>query len=119
MTIVAIFPVASVEGTISYQAISGGLMAAGGTAGAALDALVAQFPGGDAEHLVVIQRFRPDQFFSSHEQQRLQELMRRWREARDQGGEWSAAEQAQLEALIDAETTASAARAAGHRLFVA
>ena len=114
MTTVAIMPVASAEGAISYQAVSGCRIAAGSTAGEALDALVTQFPEVDAEPLVVIQRFRPDQFFSSNQQLRLQELMMRWRFVRDGngGGEWSEAEQAELESLIDAEVAASAKRAA-------
>ena len=112
MTTVAILPVTSGMGAVTYQAVSGGRIAAGSTVGEALDALVAQFPEVNADALVVIQQFRPDRFFSSEQQQRLQQLMARWREVRDCGGEWSETEQAELESLIQFELAASATRAA-------
>lgn len=111
MTTVAILPVTTSQGQVSYQAVSGCRIAVGTTAGAALDALTAEFPEVNTDSFVVIQRFRADDFFSSEQKQRLQALMSRWREARDTGGDWSRAEQAELEALVDVELAASARRA--------
>jgi hypothetical protein len=45
------------------------------------------------------------------QQQRLQELMTRCREARDGGGVWSTADQMKLESLVVADLAASAKRA--------
>lgn len=62
--------------------------------------------------LLVLQQFRPDPFFTAEQQSRLQDLMSRWREARDRDGEMLPAEQAELEALVAAETVAAGHRAA-------
>ena len=53
---------------------------------------------------------RPDRFFDARQQQRLAELMERWRAARDAGTEPPAEEQAELEALIEEEVRASGRR---------
>ena len=60
--------------------------------------------------MVIIQSRRPDQFFSAAQQQRLAELMVKWRSARDTGASFSKEEQTELEALVEAEIRASAAR---------
>ncbi len=62
--------------------------------------------------LVVLQNQRPDQFFNAQQQQQLEELMGRWRVARDAGKTLSHAEQAELNALVDAEVQAFGERAA-------
>jgi hypothetical protein len=62
---------------------------------------------------VIVQTLHPDPFFNAAQQQRLAELMGRWREARDQGGALPTDEQAELNALVEAEVHASADRAAG------
>ena len=111
MTTVAILPVETTLGTRSYQAFSGQRCAEGTTAGAALDALSLQFPELADEPMIVVQRFRPDQFFSATQQQRLQELMHLWREARDTGYPLLPADQEELDALIEAELVASGRRA--------
>jgi hypothetical protein len=59
-----------------------------------------------------VQHLRPDRFFTAAQQQRLDALMTRWRTARDQGATLPPDEQTELEALIEAELQASAARAA-------
>lgn len=112
MTTVAIVPVTSAGRVVSYQAVAGCRVAEGNTEGAALDALGARFPEVVAESLVVIQRFRPDEFFSASQQLRLQDLMQRWRAARDGGDSLTADEESELAALIQAELDASARRAA-------
>ena len=35
------------------------------------------------------EQWQPDEFFTAEQQQRLQELMTRWRAARDESGAWS------------------------------
>lgn len=112
MTTVAILPVETKTGSRSYQAFSGRCFADGSTAGQALDALSQQFPDLDAEPVIVVQRFQPDQFFTAVQQQRLLELMQQWRDARDKNGVLAPAKQAELDALVDAELVASGQRAA-------
>ena len=56
-----------------------------------------------------------DAFFTAEQQERLQQLMSRWREARDSGNALPPEEQAELDGLVEAELRASAARAAALR----
>lgn len=109
---VAILPEPTAQGGVEYRAIAGGRQALAKTAGAALDAITAQFPADDAGTLVIVQSHRPDQFFTARQQQRLSELMARWRAARDAGESLPPAELAELDALVDAEARASGDRAA-------
>lgn len=111
MTKVAILPVAA-EGDVSYLAVSGDRYSCGATAGAALDALTAQFSEEETDALVVVLSRRPDRFFGAAEQQRLAQLMADWRSAQDQSRALPEAEQTELEALVEAELRAAAARAA-------
>jgi hypothetical protein len=108
MTNVAIMPIPTEQGDLSYRAIAGEKHAQGKTAGEALDALTSQLSADEASTLVIVQSLRPDRFFTDIQQQRLAALMARWRE---QGNTLPPAEQAELEALIAAELRASAARA--------
>ena len=112
MTKVAILPVPAEQGDLSYHAIAGAKHAEGKTAGEALDALTAQLSADEASTLVIVQSLRPDQFFTAAQQEQLAALMARWRTARDQGDTLSVDEQAELEALIEVELRASAARTA-------
>ena len=65
----------------------------------------------ESEALVIVRRFRPDRFFPAEQQQRLQTLMKRWREVRDHGESLSEAERAELDLLVEAELEATAGRA--------
>jgi hypothetical protein len=112
MTKVAILPEPSIKGEILYRAVAGARQAVAKTVGAALDALTAQLPPEESGTLVVVQNHRPDQFFSLQQQRRLEELMERWRTARDSGTSLPPSEQAELNALVDAEVQASGERAA-------
>jgi hypothetical protein len=112
MTKVAIVPIPTGQGALSYRAIAGEKHAQGNTAGEALDALTAQLSADEASTLVIVQSLRPDRFFTAAQQERLAVLMDRWRTARDQGVTLPAAEQTELEALMAGELQASAARAA-------
>jgi len=112
MTKVAILPEVSEQGETLYRAIASGHQSLAKTAGAASDALAAQLPAGDAGTLVVVQSQQPDAFFTAQQQERIRVLMARWRAARDVGVSLSPAEQAELEALLDAEVQAAGRRAA-------
>jgi hypothetical protein len=112
MTKVSILPEPSIKGDIMYRAVAGARHAVAKTVGGALDALTAQLTPEETGTLVVVQNQRPDQFFSAQQQRRLQELMERWRTARDLGESLPASEQAELNVLVDAEVQASGERAA-------
>jgi hypothetical protein len=111
MTKVAILPEPTSQGDTLYRAVAGTHQAVAKTAGAALDALTAKLPPEESGTLVVVQNHRADRFFTGAQQQRLEELMRRWRTERDSGRSLTAAEQAELEDLIEAEVRASGERA--------
>jgi hypothetical protein len=110
MTNVAIIPLQTGPSSHAYRAVAGRKYAQGKTAGEALDAITAQLSEEESGTLVIIQHFRPDQFFTETQQVRLKELIARWQTARDQGNTLSVNEQAELEALMEAELHASAAR---------
>ncbi|HEX6985751.1 MAG TPA: hypothetical protein VF170_10250 [Planctomycetaceae bacterium] len=111
MTLVAILPEPTDDG-VAYRAIAGTKQSLGKTAGEALDALTNQLPEEESGTLVVVQSQQPDQYFTAEQRRRLTELMDRWRAARDLSSSLPADEQAELDALADAELRASAARAA-------
>ncbi len=112
MTTIAILPESPGGQPTTYRAVAGRLASVGNTAGEALDALTSQLDEGASGTLVVVQNMRPDTFFSAQQRQRLGELMARWRAARDGQGTLTPAEQAELDALAEEETRATAARAA-------
>ena len=109
---VTILPVTTDQGSTSYHAIAGKKQSAGATAGAALDALTEQLSSDETSTLVIVQNFRPDHFFTAAHQQRLDELMQRWRAARDSGTSFPAPEQSELASLVDRELDAATRRAA-------
>lgn len=111
MTCVSILPEPT-EGGVSYRAVAGDRQSIGKTAGEALDALAGQLSEGESGTLVIVQNLRPDHYFDTTQQRRLAELMDRWRYRRDKGLTLSTEEQAELDALSDAELRASAVRAA-------
>lgn len=112
MTTVAILPISDASGEKSYRAIAGDKHSVGKTAGQALDALTVQLGETEFSALLVIQSFRPDPFFSAEQQERLSELMRLWRLARDQGQALPPAQQTELDDLVEAELRAATARTA-------
>ena len=112
MTTVAILPIPTDHGETTYRAVAGERQSAGKTVGEALDALTQQLPDDEVGTLVVVQNQRPDRFFTVEQQQRLEELMARWRAAQDAASSLSAQEQAELDTLVDAEVRAAAQRAA-------
>ena len=110
MTKVAILPVPTERGGISYRALAGDKRSLGRTAGEALDALTIQLSDDKAGTLVIVQNQLPDCFFDAAQQQRLAELMERWRLARDRGETLPFREQSELETLVKSELRASADR---------
>jgi len=106
MTAITILP--EKLGTVEtrYRALAGERESVGRSAGEVLDALTLQLSEDEAGMLVVIQILRPDSFFTAAQQQRLGELMSRWRIARDSGGSLAEEEQAELQSLIDEELNA-------------
>jgi hypothetical protein len=111
MTKVAILPVPTEQGALSYHAVAGAKHAEGNTAGQALDAIAAQLSEAETSTLLIVQ-LRPDRFFTAAQQERLAGLMARWRTAQDEGHTLPLDEQVELEALVEAELRASATRAA-------
>ncbi|MBI4600672.1 MAG: hypothetical protein HY721_01805 [Planctomycetes bacterium] len=112
MTTVAIVPEPTDSGRLAYRAISGSRQSLGKTAGEALDALTASLPREEAGTLVIVQHHHPDELFTAQQQARLRELMSRWRALRDASTTLPPGEQAELDALVEAEVRAAGERAA-------
>jgi hypothetical protein len=111
MTTVAIVLEPVETGGTSYRAVAGDKQSVGRTVGEALDALTAQLSEEESGTLIDVQNQRPDSFFSGQQQQRLAELMARWRAACDTGGALPSDEQTELESLVEAELQAATRRA--------
>ena len=111
MTAISILSV-SAENSSYYEAVAKSKRSSGKTAGEALDALIGQLSEEEAGTLVIVQNYRPDRFFSAEQQKRLSELMNRWRDLRDRDLALPPQEQAELNALVEAELNASTERTA-------
>ena len=94
-----------------FSAVSGKYKSVGKTIGEAIDALEKQ-SATEPNSIIYIQDFQPDEFFTAKQQQRLSELMQKWRDARDHNLSFSAEDQRELEKLIDKELEGSAKRSA-------
>lgn len=112
MTNITIMPENAETDSITYCAIAGERQSTGATVGKALDALLPQLSEDESSTLIIVQNRRPDAFFSAGQQQRLEDLMAQWRAARDAGRTLPPADQAELEALVEAETRSAGERAA-------
>jgi hypothetical protein len=112
MTTIAILPENPGKQDTRYRAVAGTKHSSGRTAGEALDALSAQLDPSLAGTLVVVQQLRPDHFFTADQQEKLEQLMARWRTAREAGQALAAEDQAALERLAEAELKAASDRAA-------
>jgi len=112
MTTIAIVPQTGGAAQKNYRAVAGAVHSEGGTVGEALDALTSKLGEPEGTTLVIVQRGRPDPFFSLAQQQRLEELMARWRQARDGKTRLTQGEQAELDSLVEAELRAAKDRAA-------
>ena len=111
MTTISITPEDIESGDPKYLAVAGSLHSSGKTPGEALDALTAQLDESENGTLVIVQKMRPDRFFTAEQQARLGELMDRWRSARDSQSSLPPDDQAELEDLVQAELDATAKRA--------
>jgi hypothetical protein len=111
MTKVAMFQENAGAKEMAFRAVTVRNQAMGRTAGEALDALTTQLGEDEADTLVIVRNLGPDRFFTAEQRQRMEELMARWRSARDAGQSLGGAEQAELENLIDAEVRAATERA--------
>lgn len=99
-----------------YRAIKGDQQAESATPGQALDTLerllAVQGKAEDEGMLIIVQRFRPDAFFTAEQQQRLEHLMSRLHDACNTGQDLSPEEKQELEQLVDAEWQAAIERGA-------
>jgi hypothetical protein len=111
MTTIAILPESSRANRLTWRAVAGEKEAIGSTAGEALDAMTGLLSDDENSALVIIQRLRPDTFFTSEQRRRLEELMANWKAARDEGGEFGSNEQSELETLVEAELEGAKRRA--------
>src|SRR5262245_49764939 len=98
---------------MAFRAVTISNQAMGRTAGEALNALTTQLPSQETDTLIIVRNLAPDRFFTAALRQQLDRLMASWRWARDAGECLFAAEQAELEQLIDGEVRAATERAAG------
>jgi hypothetical protein len=112
MNTITIFPENPHAPSPRFRAVAGEKQSVGATAGEALDALTAQLGQPQATTLVVVQPMQPDALFTAEQQQRLAELIARWRAAWDAGAPFSPTEQAELDALVEAELRAAVQRSA-------
>ncbi len=112
MTTVAILPSSDASGELLYRAVAGDRQAVGRTAGQALDRLTNQLGATEFRAVLVIQSFAADALFDATQQSRLAELMQQWRTVRDRGEALPPAQQAELDALVEAELKAAMTRTA-------
>lgn len=94
-----------------FRALAGEKESFGSTMGEALDALADDLYETEEQAVVLVQDFRPDEFFDEAQQRRLSFLMAKWRSARDRGEVFPTSEQEELEELIEIELEASGKRA--------
>lgn len=111
MTSIVIPPIHSESGRLSFSAIAGNKRAKGKTASEALDVLNEQLGNNDSTTLIVLQNYRPDRFFTSEQQERLNVLMKLWRSTKDSGEELPQKQQDELDSLMEQELLAAAKRA--------
>jgi hypothetical protein len=90
----------------NFRAVAGKKESIGRTAGEALDALTAQLDEEETGTLVIIQNRRSDNFFNASQQNRLTSLMEKRKTEMI-----SAAEETELENLVEAELNGARQRA--------
>ncbi len=105
MTTIAILPEGTKANGVTWRAVAGEKESIGSTAGEALDAMTGLLSEDENSALVIIQRLRPDRFFTSEQRRRLEELMAHWKAARNEGGKFGSNE------LVEAELEGAKQRA--------
>jgi len=111
METITILPEDSTTSGTLWRASYSGKHSLGKTAGEALDKLTESLNDNVSGAIVVVQPMQPDRFFTAEQRNRLQELMTKWRTARDVGTKLSDEEQAELESLVGAQLEGAANRA--------
>lgn len=96
----------------AFRAVSNGAEGTGDAPGEAIDALLAQTGRPTGTAIIVLRPFGPDDFFPAPKRDRLADLMRQFRAARDAGTQLAPTVRAELDALIDEELAATVARSA-------
>ena len=96
MTMVSVLPITKDGDGASFRVVSGEKQSTGRTMGEALDALTAQLTDEEVGTLVIVRGSQADPLFNGERQDRLADLMVRWRAARDRGGELAVDEQGEL-----------------------
>jgi DNA-binding NtrC family response regulator len=94
------------EESNSYRALSGDKESTGRTMGEALDALRSQLTEEESGTLVIVQNYKPDQFFEAEQQERLTELMRLHK-----ANSLTEEEEGELASLVEAELHGAMERA--------
>jgi hypothetical protein len=112
MPTIAILPEQGEDQPTTFSAVTAGRKATGRTVGEALDALTSQLSPEETRSPVIVQQFRPDQHFSAAQRDRLSTLIARRQAARENGDTLTAAEQSELENLVDEEIQGAGERAA-------
>lgn len=97
--------------TKKFTAVSGNYKATGRTPGQALDALSNKLKDRSSVKKVIVQDFKPDQFFTETQRNRLSELMARWRDARDTNNPLTPQEVDELDSLVEEEMRGATQRA--------
>jgi hypothetical protein len=110
MTSISILPITDATGKRHYQAVSGENRSIGQTPGQALDAIAQTLDPEGCSIFLLTPNFKPDQFFTAAQQQRLETLMAAWRNARDTEQLFPVDLQAELDELVEAELIASTQR---------
>jgi hypothetical protein len=111
MAITTVLPEHHSPNRSGFRASVGEKCSTGSTVGEAIDRLTSEHGIPIETSLVVVQPQVADSFFPLEQQQRLMELMDRWRLARDSGSELSEPEQTERNALIQTELQATTMRA--------
>lgn len=111
MNTISILPESDDESPATFRAFTKDLGATGRTPGEALDAITLLIGAGKTGAAVLVQPFRPDAHFPAEQRERLSALMERWRAARAAGDSLPAADEAELERLVDAQLDGATARA--------
>jgi hypothetical protein len=112
MATITVIPDDPRAATTPFRAVAGETQAVGPTVGQALDGLRTKLGDPKETTLVIVQPMSSDAFFTAEQRNRLADLMASWRAARDGGSDLPPAEQAELDALVEAEVRAAGERAA-------
>ncbi|MCE9567546.1 MAG: hypothetical protein K8U57_36565 [Planctomycetes bacterium] len=112
MSTITVLPDDPRSSTPTFRAMGGDKQAVGPTIGQAIDELRTELGNPQETTLVIVQPVTPDALFTAVQRDRLAALMGKWRQARNDSTTLPAAEQNELDALVETELRAAAERAA-------